>query len=119
MVTPVEPTPETEAEIVTVHSFSVGGADFEQFVVDLVSMVDTLHKELEGLREVAVLREYGTGRVAILAEWESLAAQVKGTAALYRDEALGQVTRRSGVGENRAYEVVARHPPTLSATPNT
>jgi heme-degrading monooxygenase HmoA len=103
-----------EAEIVTVHSFSVGGADFEQFVVDLVSVVESLHEEIEGLREVAVLREYGTGRVAVLAEWESRAAQTKGMAVLYRHEALGQVTRRSGGGENHAYDVVARHSPTLS-----
>ena len=105
---PGSPAQTTEAEIVTVHSFSVGGADFEQFLVDLVALVESLHKEIEGLRQVAVLREYGTGRVAVLAEWENLAAQVKGTDVLYRDEALGQVTQRSGVGENHAYEVVAR-----------
>ena len=103
-----------EAEIVTVHSFSVGGADSEQFVLDLAAVVDSLQDEIEGLRQVAVLREYGTGRVAVLAEWESQAAQVKGSAVLYRHEALGQVTRRSGGGENHAYEVVARHSPTLS-----
>ena len=103
-----------EAEIVTMHSFSVGGADFEQFVSDLVSLVESLHNEIDGLRQVAVLREYGTGRVAVLAEWENLAAQLNGTAALYRHEALGQVTRRSGVGENHSYEVVARHSRTLS-----
>jgi hypothetical protein len=103
-----------EAEIVTVHSYSVGGADHEQFVLELASIVESLSLEIEGLRRVAVLREYGTGRVAVLAEWESQTAQVKGTAVLYRHEALGQVTRRSGGGENHAYEVVARRSLTVS-----
>ena len=66
----------TEAEIVTMHSFSVGGADYEQFVLDLTAMVESLFDEIEGLRQVAVLREHGTGRVAVLAEWESRASQV-------------------------------------------
>ena len=104
------PAQGTEAEIVTVHSFTVGGADFEQFVVDLAAMVEGLYDEIDGLRRVAVLREYGTGRVAVLADWENRAAQVKGTAVLYQHEALGQVMRRSGGGENHAYEVVARRP---------
>jgi heme-degrading monooxygenase HmoA len=108
MVTPPAPRGK-EAEIVTVHSFSVGGADSEQFVRDLASLVDSLHEQIDGLYRIAVLREYGTGHVAVIAEWESRTAQAKGTAALYRHEGLGQVTRRSSGGENHAYEVVARH----------
>ena len=111
---PGSPAQTTEAEIVTVHSFSVGGTDYEQFVLDLKARVDGLYDEIDGLRQVAVLREHGTGKVAVLAEWESHAAQVQGTAVLYRDEALGQVTRRSSGGDSHAYEVVARHAQTRS-----
>jgi heme-degrading monooxygenase HmoA len=111
---PGSPAQTTQAEIVTVHSFSVGGADYEQFVLDLTAMVEGLYDQIEGMRQVAVLREHGTGKVAVLAEWESRAAQVQGIAVLYRDEALGQVTRRSSGGDSHAYEVVARHAQTPS-----
>jgi hypothetical protein len=50
-----------------------------------------------------VVREYGSARVAVVAEWDRLSAEVVAEAALYRDSRLAEILRNSQESDFNAY----------------
>ena len=92
---------------VTVHRFSAVEGESETLATELTGFFEDLRAELYGLQHAIVLIGYGVGAVAVIAGWESPAAQVDGVASLRTDPRLAAIASRSGVAEHDEYRVVS------------
>ena len=98
-------TQSPEAVALTVHRFRPAPLDVAGFAHDLTEHVRE-RLALPGLIGARVLLEYGGSRVVLVAEWDSVAREIAGTAALYRDARLSEILRRSTDADSAVYTTV-------------
>ncbi len=89
------------ALVVTIHRFRPAPTDVARFRRELTEYVR--HAALPGLISARVVREYGSSRVAVVAEWDRLSQEVVAAAALHRDSRLAEILRRSHESDVHAY----------------
>jgi hypothetical protein len=87
--------------VVTVHRFRPAASDVTRFTRELTAYVR--EAALPGLVSARVAREYGSSRVAVVAEWDRLSTEVVSVAALYHDARLAEILKRSRETEFNAY----------------
>ena len=95
-------TKRQDAAALTVHRFRPAPLDVGAFAHDLTEHVQE-RLSVPGLIGARVLLEYGGSRVVLVAEWDSIAREVVGSAALYRDARLSEILRRSTVSDSAVY----------------
>jgi hypothetical protein len=93
-------TEQRSVRAITIHRFRPAG-DVAGFTRELTDYVQ--HVELPGLISARVVREHGSSRAAVVAEWDRLSAEVVAEAALYRDSRLAEILRRSQESDFTAY----------------
>ena len=89
------------ALVVTIHRFQPAPADVACFTRELTDHVRNV--ALPGLIRARVVRQYGSSRVAVVAEWDQLSTEVVASAALHRDARLAEILRRSREADFDAY----------------
>lgn len=89
------------ALVVTIHLFRPAPTDVARFTRELTEHVQ--HVALAGLISARVVREYGSSRVAVVAEWDGLSQEVVAVAALHRDSRLAEILGRSHESDFHAY----------------
>jgi len=89
------------APIVTIHRFRPAPTDVARFTRELTDHVRLV--ELPGLISARVVREHGSSRVAVVAEWDRLSREIVAVPTLFRDPGLAEIVRRSQESDFNAY----------------